>query len=240
MRLDDYLSKNNLVESRNKAQDLILRGFVEVNGIVTKTKSFNVKDDDFIKITQTSKFVSRGGEKLEHALISFNIDVKELTALDIGASTGGFTDCLLKYNAKKVYALDVGHNQLASKLRDDERVISIEHTNAKDIKKSMFDDPPSIIVSDVSFISVSKIAPIIREELPNFKYWISLIKPQFEFEKHFAGKNGVIKSDSLRKNILEDALNRISNEGFINTQTIESPLKGKEGNTEYLACFVLK
>ena len=240
MRLDDYLSKNNLVESRNKAQDLILRGFVEVNGIVTKTKSFNVKDNDFIEITQTSKFVSRGGDKLEHALISFNIDVKELTALDIGASTGGFTDCLLKYNARKVYALDVGYNQLSSKLREDNRVISIEHTNAKDIKKSMFDEIPTIIVSDVSFISVSKIAPIIREELVGFKYWISLIKPQFELERHFAGKNGVIKSDSLRKNILEDALNRIANEGFINTEVIESPLKGKEGNTEYLACFILK
>ena len=240
MRLDDYLSKNNLVESRNKAQDLILRGFVEVNGIVTKTKSFNVKDNDFIEITQTSKFVSRGGDKLEHALISFNIDVTELTALDIGASTGGFTDCLLKHNAKKVYALDVGHNQLASKLRDDNRVISIENTNAKDIKKSMFDEEPVIIVSDVSFISVSKIAPIIRKELVGFKYWISLIKPQFELERHFAGKNGVIKNDHLRNSILEDALNRISNEGFINTQTIESPLKGKEGNTEYLACFILK
>jgi len=240
MRLDDYLSKNNLVESRNKAQYLILRGFVLVNGIVAKTKSFSIKDHDFIEITQTIKFVSRGGYKLEHALISFNIDVTGLTALDIGASTGGFTDCLLKYNAKKVYALDVGHGQLASKLGEDSRVISIENTNAKDIKRNMFDEEPEIIVSDVSFISVSKIAPVIREELPHFKYWISLIKPQFEFGKHFAGKNGVIKSDNLRKNILDNALKRICDEGFINTETIESPVKGKEGNTEYLACFILK
>lgn len=240
MRLDDYLSKNNLVESRNKAQDLIFRGFVEVNGIVAKAKSFNIKDSDKIEITQTIKFVSRGGYKLEHALIHFNIDVTGLASLDIGASTGGFTDCLLKHNAKKVYALDVGFGQLVNKLKEDTRVISIENTNAKDIKRSMFDELPEIIVSDVSFISVSKIAGVIREELSNFKYWISLIKPQFEFEKHFAGKNGVIKSDNLRKKILENALTRISDQGFINTQTIESPIKGSKGNTEYLACFILK
>ena len=190
MRLDEYVHHNGYTESRSKAQDIILAGCVFVNGIKVTSKAQKIKDTDKIEVIQNRKYVSRAGEKLEKALLEFNLSVENKICLDIGASTGGFTDCLLSHGAKKVYALDVGHNQLVYKLRNDKRVISIEDFNAKDIKREMFEgEIPSIVVSDVSFISISKIAPIIFKELNDLEYWVSLIKPQFEAEKGEVGRN---------------------------------------------------
>lgn len=240
MRLDEYVHHNGYTESRSKAQDIILAGCVFVNGIKVTSKAQKIKDTDKIEVIQNRKYVSRAGEKLEKALLEFNLSVENKICLDIGASTGGFTDCLLSHGAKKVYALDVGHNQLVYKLRNDKRVISIEDFNAKDIKREMFEgEIPSIVVSDVSFISISKIAPIIFKELNDLEYWVSLIKPQFEAEKGEVSKGGIIKNDILREKIVNNAINRITEIGFKEINRTISPIKGSKGNIEYLSYFII-
>ena len=240
MRLDEYVHHNGYTESRSKAQDIILAGCVFVNGVKVTSKAQKIKDTDKIEIIQNRKYVSRAGEKLEKALLEFNLSVENKICLDIGASTGGFTDCLLCYGAKKVYALDVGHNQLVYKLRNDNRVISIEDFNAKDIKREMFEgETPSIVVSDVSFISISKIAPVIFKELYDLEYWVSLIKPQFEAEKGEVSKGGIIKDDILREKIVNNAINRITEIGFKEINRTISPIKGSKGNIEYLSYFII-
>ena len=240
MRLDEYVHHNGYTESRSKAQDIILAGCVFVNGVKVTSKAQKIKDTDKIEIIQNRKYVSRAGEKLEKALLEFNLSVENKICLDIGASTGGFTDCLLCYGAKKVYALDVGHNQLVYKLRNDNRVISIEDFNAKDIKREMFEgETPSIVVSDVSFISISKIAPVIFKELYDLEYWVSLIKPQFEAEKGEVSKGGVIKNDILREKIVNNAIDRITSVGFKEIKRTISPIKGSKGNIEYLSHFII-
>lgn len=240
MRLDEYVHHNRYTESRSKAQDIILAGCVFVNGVKVTSKAQKIKDTDKIEVIQNRKYVSRAGEKLEKALLEFNLSVENKICLDIGASTGGFTDCLLSHGAKKVYALDVGHNQLVYKLRNDKRVISIEDFNAKDIKREMFEgEIPSIVVSDVSFISISKIAPIIFKELNDLEYWVSLIKPQFEAEKGEVSKGGIIKDDILREKIVNNAINRITEIGFKEINRTISPIKGSKGNIEYLSYFII-
>ena len=240
MRLDEYVHGEGYTESRAKAQDIILAGCVFVNGVKVTSKAYKIKDTDNIEIVQNIKYVSRAGEKLEKAFLEFGISVENKICLDIGASTGGFTDCLLKYGAKKVYALDVGHNQLVYKLRNDDRVVSIEDFNAKDIKREMFNDEiPSIVVSDVSFISISKIAPIIFKELNDLEFWVTLIKPQFEAERGDVSKGGIIRDDTLREKILNNAISRIVEIGFKEVNRTVSPIKGAKGNIEYLAHFVI-
>ncbi|EKV56120.1 hemolysin protein [Brachyspira hampsonii 30446] len=240
MRLDEYVHSKGYTESRSKAQDIILAGCVFVNGVKVTSKAHKIKDTDNIEVIQNIKYVSRAGQKLEKAFTEFGISVENKTCLDIGASTGGFTDCLLKHGAKKVYALDVGHNQLVYKLRNDNRVISIEDFNAKDIKREMFNDEiPSIVVSDVSFISISKIAPIIFKELNNLEFWVTLIKPQFEAEKGEVSKGGIIRDDLLREKILNNAISRITEIGFKEVNRTVSPIKGAKGNIEYLAHFII-
>ncbi|WP_300368788.1 TlyA family RNA methyltransferase [Brachyspira sp.] len=240
MRLDEYVHSNGYTESRAKAQNIILAGCVFINGVKVTSKAQKVKDTDNIEVVQNIKYVSRAGEKLEKAFSEFSISVENKICLDIGASTGGFTDCLLKYGAKKVYALDVGHNQLVYKLRNDNRVVSIEDFNAKDIKIEMFNDEiPSVIVSDVSFISISKIAPIIFRELNDLEFWVTLIKPQFEAERGDVSKGGVIKDDALREKILYNAVERIKETGFKEVNRTISPIKGAKGNIEYLVHFII-
>ncbi|WP_157150422.1 TlyA family RNA methyltransferase [Brachyspira sp. SAP_772] len=240
MRLDEYVHHNGYTESRAKAQDIILAGCVFVNGVKVTSKAQKIKDTDKIEIIQNRKYVSRAGDKLEKALLEFNLSVENKICLDIGASTGGFTDCLLHYGAEKVYALDVGHNQLVYKLRSDKRVISIEDFNAKNIKREMFEgEIPSIVVSDVSFISISKIAPIIFKELYDLEYWVSLIKPQFEAEKGEVSKGGIIKDDVLREKIVNNAIDKITAIGFKEINRTISPIKGSKGNIEYLSYFII-
>ncbi|WP_300753663.1 TlyA family RNA methyltransferase [uncultured Brachyspira sp.] len=240
MRLDEYVYKEGYTDSRSKAQDIILAGCVFVNGVKVTAKAQKIKDTDNIDVVQNIKYVSRAGDKLEKAFSVFDISVDDKICLDIGASTGGFTDCLLRYGAKKVYALDVGHNQLVYKLRSDSRVVSIEDFNAKDIKREMFNDEiPSVVVSDVSFISVSKIAPVIFKELNDLEFWVSLIKPQFEAERGDVSKGGIIKDDILRDKIVNNAINRITNSGFKEINRTVSPIKGSKGNIEYLSHFII-
>ncbi len=239
MRLDVYLAENGIFQSRSKAQGAISEGLVAVNGEIIKKASFELNGTEKIEVTQTDRFVSRAGEKLEHALREFAIDVKGLTALDIGASTGGFTDCLLQHGADYVYALDVGHSQLDSSLRDNSRVGVIEGFNARYAKRSDFEKEIDIIVMDVSFISQTLIYQACADILNSGKKMVTLIKPQFEAGKKHIGKGGIVRDTNGR--VIKEILQRLDESaslfGFKRIGFCDSPIKGGDGNSEYLAVF---
>lgn len=239
-RLDLYLLNHNFVPSRSKASELINNGNVKVNDKVILKPSFQVCDEDNILILKNDvlDYVSRGGLKLKKAIDSFFIDLNNKILLDIGASTGGFTDCALKHGAKKVYSLDVGTNQLHPSLKANPKVISIENTNFKDVDQSMFDEKIDLYVCDVSFISIQIILKKLKELDDNFTIML-LFKPQFEVGKNNLNKNGVVKNKKILYESLikfNDFLNSL-NIGIINVTY--SPICGqKEGNIEFL--FYLK
>ena len=240
MRLDIYLTEQSLAKSRSKAQSAIAEGRVTVNGIKITKASFDVQGDEAIAIIDDNRFVSRAGDKLAHALEAFNIDVNGLIALDIGASTGGFTDCLLQNGAKKVYALDVGSGQLDEKLRSDDRVVVIENFNARYAKREDFIDEIDFICMDVSFISQTLIYPAISEILSSGKSAITLIKPQFEAGKSQIGKGGIVKDKDgkIIKSILEKLDFSANAYNLKRVNFTDSPIQGGDGNFEYLAHFV--
>ncbi len=239
MRLDVYLVENGYFQSRSKAQASINAGLVLLNGAKAEKPSLNIEGDEEITVLARDRYVSRAGEKLEKALDEFKIDPQGMVALDIGASTGGFTDCLLQRGAKYVYALDVGKAQLADKLREDERVSVIEGFNARYAKKSDFDKNIDIIVMDVSFISQTLIYEACSDILDCGKFMVTLVKPQFEAGKQNIGKGGIVhdKNGSIIKTILEklDFCGKQFN--FERIGFTESPIEGGDGNKEYLALF---
>ena len=239
MRLDLFLTENKNFSSRSKAQSAISAGEVSVNGKVIKKPSFEVDGSEDIAITTITRFVSRAGEKLSHAISDFSVDVRNLVLLDIGASTGGFTDCLLQNGAKRVYALDVGVAQLDERLRHDERVVVIENFNARYAQKDDFDDSIDMIVMDVSFISQTLIYPACADILDIGKTMITLIKPQFEAGKKHIGKGGIVhdRDGKILKEIMFNIDNSAKENGFVRIGFTESPIKGGDGNTEYLALF---
>ena len=238
MRLDSYLCAAGMCESRTKAQCNIKAGMVTVNGIVAGKCSYEVSNDDIVEVKEDYlKFVGRGGEKLEGALIHFCVDAAGLKAVDIGASTGGFTDCLLKHGAKHVYAVDCGRDQLHEKLRNDPRVTSLENTNAKFLTEKMTDGKVDIAVMDVSFISQTKLYTAIAGVLKKGGALISLIKPQFEAGPGGVGKNGIVTDERIRKAAVKNVIDAAMQHGFDCIGKVESPIKGGDGNTEYLAYF---
>lgn len=240
MRLDLYLTENGFFKSRSKAQAAINSGNVTVNGKTVSKASLDVVGDEEINVTDTERFVSRAGEKLFRAINEFNIDVNGMTALDIGASTGGFTDCLLQNGAKKVYALDVGTAQLAEGLRSDSRVTVMENFNARYARREDFGDEIDIIVMDVSFISQTLIYPACEDILASGKMMVTLIKPQFEAGKKHIGKGGIVhdKDGRILKEILEKIDASASQFGFTRKTITDSPIVGGDGNKEYLALFI--
>ena len=241
MRLDVFLYEKNKTVSRSRAKELIEKGAIKINGKTILKPSFEVPDDmseNLLEIAvNTDKYVSRGGYKLEGAILSFFIDVDGKVALDIGASTGGFTDCLLKNGAKKVYAVDSGKNQLVDSLRVDNRVVVYENYNARYMKKSDFADAIDIVVMDVSFISQTLIIPQIVDVLSIGGELVSLIKPQFEVGRANVGKNGIVKSEKARKFAIDNVCKVASQYGLLLYKCIESPIKGGDGNIEFLAYF---
>lgn len=238
-RLDAELVKRGLATSRERAKEYISAGYVSVNGNVAEKPSEKVSDGDDIKITgETLKYVGRGGLKLERALSEFKIDLRGLTCLDIGASTGGFTDCMLKSGAKKVYAVDVGHDQLAKPLREDSRVVNIEGVNAKDISPEMFDDPIDFVSADLSFISARFAADAAKAVLPLSSHAVVLIKPQFEAGRQNLSKGGIVRSLSAHVSVLSELCGYFSSLGFEVSGLIPSPIKGGDGNAEYLAHLI--
>ena len=233
-RIDKLLVEKGLVESREKAQRLIMAGMVFVNNqridkVGTKVK---VSSDIFIK--EKEKYVSRGGYKLEKGIKDFNWNVKDKVCIDIGASTGGFTDCLLQNGAKKVYAVDVGKNQLSEKLRNNEKVISLEKTNARYLTEKEIPEKLDCFVSDVSFISILKILPNLCNLLKEGAEGIILIKPQFELSKKEV-KNGVVRDKNLHIKAITKVLDGLKESCYCVENLTYSDTWGPEGNIEFLA-----
>jgi 23S rRNA (cytidine1920-2'-O)/16S rRNA (cytidine1409-2'-O)-methyltransferase len=238
--LDQALVERGLCESREKAKRAILAGQVRVNQQVARKASDPVKPGDELALAVAEKFVSRGGYKLEHGLNHFAVEVKGLTAIDLGASTGGFTDCLLQRGAAKVYAVDVGRGQLAWKLRCDPRVVVMEKTNARELTPAGFPAPFSaadIVVIDCSFISLRKILPPAIALLHSSGRIMALIKPQFEAGKAEADKGaGVIRDAEIHQRILRELQEFVGTlPGLAWRGVTESPLLGPAGNREFLA-----
>jgi len=235
LRLDRLLVDRGLAESRERAQVLILAGRVLVNGQKREKAGMLVAEDAVLRIIGESlPFVSRGGLKLEAALKEFRITVEDKVALDVGASTGGFTDCLLQHGVKKVYAVDVGYGQMAWKLRQDHRVVTIERTNIREIDPSLLPEPIDIAVADVSFISLEKVIPAILKFLKLDAQIIALIKPQFEVGKGRVGKGGIVRDEEARADAVSRIVAFVREQGLDVKGVIPSPITGQDGNVEYL------
>jgi len=232
-RLDLALVARALVDSRAKAQSLIMARRVLVNGQFVDKAGANVAEDDDIRVAELEHpWVGRGGMKLAHAVKEFGIDVAEKVCADIGASTGGFTDVMLKHGAAKVYAIDVGYGQLDASLRNDARVVNREKVNARNLTAEDFEDVIEFVSIDVSFIPLKLILPAVatflRGEL------VALIKPQFEVGRHEVGKGGIVRDDAKRQAAVDGVVAFAREIGFDVKGVIESPVKGAEGNVEYL------
>ena len=236
-RLDQALVERNLCDSRERAKRLILAGQVRINGHPARKPSDSIKPTDELTLDAVEKFVSRGGHKLEHALKHFQLNVTGLTAIDLGASTGGFTDCLLQHGAAKVFAVDVGQGQLAWKLRQDSRVVVMEKTNARFLKPDQFPAPADFAVIDCSFISLKKILPPAAPLLKAGGKIIALIKPQFEAGKTEVDKGrGVITDAAIHDRVRAELQEFVAAQaGLCWRGVVESPLLGPAGNKEFLA-----
>ncbi len=232
-RLDVLLHERGLAPTREKARGMIMAGEVLVNGAAIDKPGTRVSPDAEIVLKGKPRFVSRGGEKLAHALSIFEVPVAGRICADVGASTGGFTDCLLQNGAARVYAIDVGYGQLDYALRQDARVIAIERTNARYLER--LDEPVSLVVVDASFISLRLLLPVIKGWLLPQAEVIPLIKPQFEAGKQDVGKGGVVRDRRIHARVLTDILTFAHEQGFAVKGLTTSPIKGPAGNTEFLA-----
>ena len=238
MRLDVYLCERGFASSRTEAKNFILAGSASVDGKIIKKPAFEVGDENKVELDRSSKrYVSRGGIKLEAALDSFDISVNGALAVDVGASSGGFTDCLLQRGAAHVIAVDSGTLQLSPSLRADERVTSIENYNARYMQPSDLEYVPNLAVMDVSFISATYIMPAVYNCICDGGTFVCLIKPQFEVGRKNIGKGGVVKDAKVRDRALTDTVEFAKNLGFTHMGTITSPIEGGDGNVEYLAYF---
>jgi 23S rRNA (cytidine1920-2'-O)/16S rRNA (cytidine1409-2'-O)-methyltransferase len=239
LRLDQVLVERGLSESREKAKRAVMAGQVRVNGQLAHKPSDAVRESDAVELSGGEKFVSRGGHKLECALEHFAVEVAGRTALDLGASTGGFTDCLLQRGAAKVYAVDVGQGQLAWKLRNDARVVVMEKTNARSLTAAQFPEPftpADLAVIDCSFISLRKILPAAIALVKPFGKIVALIKPQFEAGREEADRGaGVISDPAVHARVLDELERFVAEQpGVIWRGVVTSPLLGPAGNKEFL------
>lgn len=234
MRLDTYLAEKNLCKSRTAAQSLIKSGGVSVNGKPCAKPSQEVSGDDTVEVTgEQLRYVGRGGLKLEAALERFSLDITGAECIDIGSSTGGFTDCMLQHGAAKVWAVDVGRDQLDEKLRGDPRVISMEQTDIRDAELPQVD----FIGTDVSFISLKLILPHIFRLLKTGGRAAVLIKPQFEAGRANLSKKGIVRDEKVRLRVRDELAKFAEDCGLTVIGTEISPITGGDGNTEYLMCL---
>lgn len=233
-RVDKVLADKGLVSTRSQAKSLIENGDVTVNGVTIKKAGELIDPNAKIEI-KAQLFVGRGAFKLVKALDAFMIDPAGKICLDVGASTGGFTEVLLNHNASKVYAIDVGHDQLAAKLRTDSRVINLEGTNIKDL--SSLPEVADMAVMDLSFISITKVLDSVKKLLKQKGALIALVKPQFEAGRERLPKDGVIKDAKVQSAVLNEVITFASMNGWIHHGTIDSPIEGKSGNKEFLCLF---
>jgi 23S rRNA (cytidine1920-2'-O)/16S rRNA (cytidine1409-2'-O)-methyltransferase len=235
-RIDLLLVERGLSSSRTEAQRLIMAGEVRVGDQVVSKPGTQVPAEATVSVAQGLPYVSRGGLKLEAALDEFSVRVEDKVVADVGASTGGFTDCLLQRGAKRVYAIDVGYGQLAWPLRNDERVVVMERTNARNL--SELPEPVHLATVDVSFISLTLILPRVREWLVPGGAVIALIKPQFEAGRAQVGKGGVVRDPAVHRQVLQHILTWADQNGVPPQGLIRSPIKGPAGNVEFLAKLV--
>jgi len=233
-RLDTFLVDHGYYESRARAASAIKAGMVKIDGQIVSKPSQKVSSKHIIEAEAEHPWVSRGGQKLAHALNVFAIDLKDRTCLDVGASTGGFTDVLLANGAVKIYAVDVGRNQLHPRLRVHDKVLSMEATDARHLTPGIFDPLPDLIVCDASFISAAKVLNVPLSFCAPGTDLITLVKPQFEVGKTNIGKGGLVKNPVATKKALDDFLNWLDGQGWAVIATDISPIKGGDGNTEYL------
>lgn len=237
-RLDQALLELGLAESRHKAQALVMAGAVRVNGQVVTRAAFTPAPDAVIELAAQPRFVSRGGEKLDHAFVVFGLDVTGIFCLDVGASTGGFTDCLLQRGAARVAAVDVGRGQLHARLRADERVVMMEGVNARHLEPGMFDEPPGFACVDVSFISLAKVMPAVAGVLRPESRLVTLVKPQFEAGRSQVGRGGVVRDPQVRAETLARVRQAVEEKaGLLWEGVTESPLLGPAGNVEFLVAW---
>lgn len=240
-RIDKLLVDRGLAESRTKAQAMIMAGIVLVDEQRVDKPSHQFDKNSSIRLkggdNPTSRYVGRGGLKLEAALREFQLDVIGLTCLDVGASTGGFTDCLLQHGAKRVVAIDVGHNQIDWRLRNDPRVEVREGVNARYVQPQDFQDRFDLAVVDVSFISATKVLPAIVPLLIDGGAIIMLIKPQFEVGRGEVGSGGIVRDAEKRSRVIEEVNSAAKSLGLEVMNVIESPIQGAEGNVEFLALY---
>ena len=234
-RLDVLLVNRNLAESREKAKAIIMSGIVYVDGQKEDKAGTMFEDTVSVEVRgHTLAYVSRGGLKLEKAMTHFGVTLNGKICMDVGASTGGFTDCMLQNGAVKVYSVDVGHGQLAWKLRNDERVVCMEKTNFRYMTKEDIAEAPQFASVDVSFISLTKILLPARELLAEHGQMVCLIKPQFEAGKDKVGKKGVVREPEVHREVIEKVITYADMLGFLVKDLDFSPIKGPEGNIEYL------
>lgn len=240
-RIDKLLVQRGLAESRTKAQAMVMAGVVLVNEQQVRKPSDTIAADAEIRIKggddPAARYVGRGGLKLETALREFQIDVANLNCLDVGASTGGFTDCLLQHGARHVTAVDVGHNQIDWRLRTDRRVEVREGVNARYLKPADFKTQFDLIVMDVSFISARKILPAIVSLLKKAGRLVLLIKPQFEVGRGEVGKGGIVRDPEKHARVIEEVGQAAKELGLLERKVIESPIRGADGNVEFLAVY---
>lgn len=240
IRLDQLVFDLGLAESRERAKTTVMSGLVFVNGQRADKPGMQVSPDVNVEVKGTAlPYVSRGGLKLEKALKVFPIDVNGKVCIDCGASTGGFTDVLLKNGAAKVYSVDVGYGQLAWSLRNDERVVNMERTNIRYISSEQIPEPLDICVMDLSFISVKLVLPAVCALLKNDAQLVCLIKPQFEAGREEVGKKGVVRDKAVHLSVIESVLSFAPTVGMTVMGLDFSPIKGPEGNREYL-CYMKK
>ena len=232
-RIDQLLVERNLAPSREKARALILAGQVLVEGQRVDKAGQTVRTEAGVEVVQPMRYVGRGGLKLEAALEHFRIDVDGRVAIDVGSSTGGFTDCLLQHGAARVYAIDVGTGQLDWKLRNDPRVIVREQVNARYLNAADFPERMDLAVCDVSFISVTMILPMLPPILKPDAAMLILVKPQFELARHQVGKGGIVREPELHSAACRRVAESVEALGFV-SETIPSPITGAEGNREFL------
>lgn len=235
IRLDQLLVQRGLVESREKAQRLIMAGQVRVGGHPAAKPGNRVADDAEVSVAQPERFVGRGGEKLEAAFVHFGLDVREMVCLDVGASTGGFTDCLLQHGAARVFAVDVGRAQLHPRVAGDPRVTVLDGINARHLDRSHLPGTPDFACADVSFISLTKILPALVRVVRPGAQLVTLIKPQFEAGREQV-PGGVVRDPEVRQAVV-DAIHAFgeAHAGLVWLGVVPSPLKGPEGNVEFLA-----
>ena len=237
-RLDLLLVARGLAPTREKAQGLILAGLVEVNGRRSDKAGAPVAEDADVRVAAPlHPYVSRGGVKLAAALDAFSIDPRGLVCADIGASTGGFTDCLLQRGARRVYAVDVGYGQLDAGLRGDPRVVVLEKVNARELSAAHLPEPVALAAVDLSFISVRKVLPALLPRLAEGADVVVLVKPQFEAGRSDVGKGGIVRDPAVRERVVREIGEFAASIGLAPAGVVASPIRGAKGNQEYLAGF---